>query len=234
MTPQQDALLRLQAAQLALGELVIDGDPQEKFQARVKQLYAIAWPDTEEDGGSLTFSATKSRVSNRGNPPDSFLTELVRWGRTAASEIFEPNLRADIYTSVQDTLDTTSDPINRRAVMLEVLRVLGGFESSWDWNCGRDSTNPNVDEPENEEAGIFQTSYDSIGFDGSLEECMNRVKVFNAVQFIPTSKSNHTFAMEYTARLLRFTTEHHGPIKRKETHRWMRKASVAEFQKLLA
>jgi len=51
--------------------------------------------------------------------------------------------------------------------------------------------------------------------------------------FISTSKENHTFAIEYCARLLRFTTKHHGPIKRKELHKWLNKDAVLEFKNFL-
>ena len=124
--------------------------------------------------------------------------------------------------------------MHRKAVMLEVLRVLGGFESSWDWLCGRDETNPNIDEPENEEAGIFQTSYDSLPHDASLAACCRRYKVKTAEDFIRVTKANHTFALEYTARLLRFTVNHHGPVKRKEINEWLSMAAVAEFRKFLS
>ena len=39
----------------------------------------------------MAFHATKQKVLNRGIPPDSFLTELVAWGRTASDDIFAPN-----------------------------------------------------------------------------------------------------------------------------------------------
>ena len=84
----------------------------------------------------MDFHATKQRVLNRGVPPDSFLDELVAWGRSAPDEIFAPNANTDVYSNVVAVLGPWQDLRHRRAVMLEVMRVLAGFESSWNWNAG--------------------------------------------------------------------------------------------------
>jgi len=39
--------------------------------------------------------------------------------------------------------------------------------------------------------------------------------------------------MEYVARLLRRTVNHHGPVKRQEIDPWLREDAVAEFRALL-
>jgi hypothetical protein len=104
---------------------------------------------------SRSFVACKQKVHNRGKPPDSFLDELIDWGRAAPNEVFERNPNADVYSLVVGTLGPWRDLKHRRAAMLEVLQVLGGFESSWTWNEGRDVTNPSSNTPETEEAGIF-------------------------------------------------------------------------------
>jgi hypothetical protein len=88
------------------------------------------------------FIACKQKVHNRGRPPESFLHELVDWGTTAPESIFLRNDKFDIYSSVVRELGPWQHDTHRRAAMLEVLRVLGGFESSWDWDAGRDTTNP--------------------------------------------------------------------------------------------
>lgn len=230
---QDEALLRLKAAQLALGGLELDGDPRTKFNARVEELRKIAWPKL----GTVPvtkFVAAKSKVLNRGVPPDAFLNELVAWGKSAPDEIFAENAEDDVYGALAKELGPYESMTKRRAVMLEALRVLGGFESSWDWTEGRDTTNPNRDKPENEEAGIFQTSFDSVAFHPSLRACMLRFGALTAQDFIRLSKSNHPFAMEYTARLLRFTVRHHGPLKRREVNEWVRPEAVEEFRVLLA
>lgn len=179
------------------------------------------------------FVAAKKPVHNRGSAPEAFLNELLNWAKTAPPEIFTYNDKRDIYASLNKELGPYDSELKRRAVMCEALRVLGGFESSWDWTEGRDTTNPNIDSAANEEAGIFQTSYDSIAFDPSLKACMKRYGVLTAPEFIRTSKSNHKFALEYTARLLRFSTTHHGPIKRQEIDKWVSREAVKEFETAL-
>lgn len=84
----------------------------------------------------MSYTATKQHVSNRGVAPDSFLDQLVDWGKAAPEEIFMPNAFSDVYSSVRNTLGPWEGIGHRRAVMLEVMRVLAGFESSWDWNEG--------------------------------------------------------------------------------------------------
>lgn len=90
---------------------------------------------------SRKFIACKQSVLNRGVAPDSFLAELVDWGLTAPSEVFARNDRFDIDSSVMPQLGPWQGDLHHRAVMLEVLRVLAGFESSWTWTAGIDITN---------------------------------------------------------------------------------------------
>src|SRR6516165_1797623 len=107
---------------------------------------------------ALTFTACKQHVHNRGTPPEDFLHQLVDWGVAAPEQIFVRNEITDIYSFVEPELGPWANDRERRAAMLEVLRVLAGFESSWDWNAGRDVTNPDSDQPCTEEAGILQVS----------------------------------------------------------------------------
>ena len=182
-----------------------------------------------------TFVACKQKVANRGQPPESFLNELVDWALSAPDEIFARNNKRDIYSNVVGELGPWTSDLHRKAAMLEVLRVLGGFESSWDWNEGRDTTNPQSGKPCTEEAGIFQCSGDSMSFDASLRALLK--KVANAEDcdtFRATTKSNHAFAIEYCARLLRFTVNHHGPVKRREINSWVRRDAVQEFESFLS
>jgi hypothetical protein len=176
------------------------------------------------------FEACKQKVHNRGTPPDSFLNELIDWAKTAPDEIFEKNSRKDIYSNVAAELGPWQNLIHRRAVMLEVLRVLGGFESSWNWNAGVDVTNPNSNTACTEEAGIFQCSGDSMSLSPMLKSLLEEAAGSHSCEaFILTTKSNHKFAIEYCARLLRFTVNHHGPIKGKHINPWLRKDAVGEF-----
>src|SRR4051812_29303766 len=106
----------------------------------------------------MSFHAIKQKVLNRGIPPNSFLDELIAWGRAAPDEIFATNLHADIYSNVAGVLGPWQDVRHRRAVMLEVMRVLAGFESSWNWNAGVDTTNPTSTTSDTIEAGAWQVS----------------------------------------------------------------------------
>jgi len=177
------------------------------------------------------FIACKAQVFNRGVPEDSFLNELIDWANQAPDEVFEKNNKTDIYSSVAPELGPWKNLLHRKAVMLEVLRVLGGFESSWDWNEGRDITNINSNTACTEEAGIFQCSGNSMNFDPSLKKLLKNVSgQTDCKTFITVSKRNHKFAIEYCARLLRFTIDHNGPVKRKEINSWLKPDAVKEFQ----
>jgi hypothetical protein len=115
------------------------------------------------------FIACKQKVHNRGRAPDSFLEELVAWGRSAPAEVFAKNNKFDTYSSVVNQLGPWQGDLHRRAVMLDVLRVLGGFESSWDWKAGVDTTNPTSNIPCTEETGLFQCSGNSMAFSPILK-----------------------------------------------------------------
>lgn len=182
----------------------------------------------------MAFHATKQKVHNRGVAPDSFLTELVAWGKSAPDEIFAPNNAQDIYSNIFGALGPWQDNRHRRAVMLEVMRVLAGFESSWDWNEGVDSTNPDSTTPDTIEAGAWQVSANSMAFGQELKDLvLRKVGSMDGDEFQKAMKRDHRLAMEYVARLLRRTVNHHGPVKRHEIDPWLRKDAVAEFQVLL-
>lgn len=181
------------------------------------------------------FVACKQKVHNRGTPPDAFLAELIEWGRTADSAVFQKNDAFDIYSSVVANLGPWRGDQHRRAAMLEVLRVLAGFESSWNWEAGRDENNPTSGTPCTEEAGILQCSGNSMGFSPELKQLLIDAGGDGSCQsFIKTSKSNHPFALEYCARLIRVTTKHHGPIKNGHIHPWLRRDAVDEIMRCLA
>jgi len=182
----------------------------------------------------MAFDATMQRVFNRGVPPTDFLAELVAWGRTAPDEIFEPNNVTDIYSNVVGVLGPWQGLQHRRAAMLEVMRVLAGFESSWNWNAGRDVGNPTSVTPDTIEAGAFQVSANSMNFGQELKDLVRRkVGSLDGNEFQAAMKHDHQLAMEYVARLLRRTVNHHGPVKRHEIDEWLRRDAVAEFRTLL-
>lgn len=184
----------------------------------------------------MKYHATLQRVSNRGIAPESFLDALVGWGRTAAAEIFAPNTNpADIYAAVRPVLGPWESALHRRAAMLEVMRVLAGFESGWNWNEGRDTINASSVTPETIEAGAWQVSANSLNFGEDLKLLVrSRAGTLDGTAFQKHMKADHGLAMEYIARLLRHTIQHNGPVKRHEIDAWLRPAAVEEFRELLA
>ena len=191
---------------------------------------------TEEIGArvDMKYIRTKQHVFNRGVPPDSFLDELIAWGKQAPDEIFATNTFSDIYSSVKNTLGPWRDIKHRRAVMLEVMRVLAGFESSWNWNEDVDTHNPTSVTPETMESGAWQVSANSMNFGQELKDLVRaQVGTLDATAFRKAMKENHPLAMEYVARLLRRTVTHHGPVLRHEIDPWLRRDAVEEFAGLL-
>lgn len=181
------------------------------------------------------FQATKQHVLNRGVAPDSFLNELIDWGKTADPIIFAPNLVSDVYSSVRNALGPWESPEHRRAAMLEVMRVLGGFESSWDWSEGVDKTNSTSVTPYTIEAGLWQVSANAIYYGLDLKKLvLDHTGTLDGDVFQMAMKHDHVLAMEFIARLLRHTTHHNGPVLRHEIDPWLRRDAVKEFESLLA
>jgi len=167
-------------------------------------------------------------------PPTAFLDELVEWAQRAPDDLFLPNTALDIYSSVVRQLGPYGIGAHRKAVMLEVLRVLAGRETMWNWNAGVDVGKSVPKTSHNEEAGAFQVSADSMGLDKSLKDyAQTTLGGTDDVTFITGMKSNHPFAIEYTVRLLRITIRHHGPILHGHIHGELSKAAVNEFRSYL-
>jgi len=185
------------------------------------------------------FVKTRVKVLNRGIPPVDFLQELVAWGKTASADIFvdKETQETDVYASVKKDLGPFNDILYRKAGMLEVMRVLAGFESSWKWNTGRDTTNPDENSPDTISAGPFQVSANSMGFGQDLRDLVAPHGIRNAKRdgdaFQALMKTNHTVAFNYISRLLRHTIRHNGPVKRCEINRWLSRDAAKEFQQLL-
>lgn len=174
-------------------------------------------------------NALLQAVANRGRPPDAFIMEMVTALQGLPLDVFAPNNRFDVYDTVHDELGPYVDLEHRRACMAEVLRVLAGFESSWQWNCGVDHNNPASVRPETQEAGAWQVSCDSRWFGPDLKT----LAPADGVEFQRVMKADHRLATEYIARLLRWTTRHNGPVARLEINPWLRRNAVATFQFLL-
>lgn len=189
--------------------------------------------------GAMTFLKTKAKVANRGVPPDLFLRELVEWARKAPDEIFADNTTAanDVYPSFKDRLGPYRDIIHRRACMLEIMRVLAGFESSWNWREGIDKSKAEAlkKNPKATEAGAWQVSADSLNWGKDLKKLVaDKVgTTLDPELFQEAMKTNHTLAMEYIARLLRHTILANGPLARHEVDTFLSPDAVKEFQQLL-
>lgn len=191
-----------------------------------------------------TYKALLSPVKGRGVPPVAFLNELIAWAKTAPDEIFAPNADPeDVYNRLAPLFGPWKSPMHRRAAMGELLRCLGGFESSWRWNCGVDTTNKtSMRLITGQETGIFQVSFDSLGLDlagadrvDDLHQCVRKYcGTINIQTFIDRMKTDHLFAFEYCARLLRNSFYWDGPIKRHEIDSSLKREAVEEFKALLA
>lgn len=168
--------------------------------------------------------AIKSPVFNRGVAPDMFLSQLIVWGRSAPEDIFEPNALVDIYSKVHPELGPWISPLHRRAAMLEVMRVLAGFESSWDWEDGIDTSKLVSDTPENSEAGAWQVSYDGRDSARGLVSLLIAHDATGGIRFQRAMKSNHPLAMEFVARMMRENTRHNGPLYKGEERGAIRKS----------
>jgi hypothetical protein len=179
------------------------------------------------------YDACLSKVLG-SSPPVSFLDELVDWALLAPEAIFAPNSISDIYSSVAPQLGPFGFPVHRKAVMLEVLRVLAGHESMWNWNQGVHATKSAAKTSHNEETGAFQISADSMDLDKGLKDFVQAtLGATDDATFVARTKSNHKFAIEYAARLLRVTVAHHGPIARRRIHPELKKTAVTEFRRYL-
>lgn len=199
----------------------------------------------------MKFNHTKAKVLNRGIAPDAFLTEMVEWAKSAPNDIFDRTATvgsADIYNKVFAELGPYEDITHRKAVMLEVMRVLAGFESSWDWTEGVDTSRAGSDTPENSEAGAWQVSYDARKLGVSVSAILLSEKISDGITFQRKMKFDHPLAMEFVASLMRINTKHNGPLYkgaerniirkslRGEEHSifpWLKKESVDEFRGLL-
>lgn len=182
------------------------------------------------------IGALKSPIRGRGTPPDSVLAEIVSWAKDAPLEIFVANDDPqDVFNRLTPVLGPWMSVFHRRAGLCECLRVLAGFESSWNWNEGVDHSNAtSMANVTGQETGIFQVSFDSLNLDNSARELHSCVSHYcggiDVHSFIREMKSNHVFALEYGARLLRNNFFWDGPIKRHEIDSSLSRDAVAAFE----
>jgi hypothetical protein len=179
-------------------------------------------PNPKKD---LPIDACLVRNSKRGTPKKDVVEEIIEYVSEMPDSDFSVNAKYDIYSHMAPKFSEYTKGIKkRRALMAAVLTNLAGWESTWDWNEGIDTTNISSTKSKcSEEAGLLQTSGDAMNFDKSLvrlfeSSCKAYTKGTKCDRFIACSKdpgANHRFTVIFTAMLLRHTTNHHGPIKRK-------------------
>jgi len=178
----------------------------------------------------------RAKVLTRGRPPIEFLDELLEWGKKADGEIFETNPNPeDIYAHIQPILGPWRNLLHRRAALLEVMRVHAGFESSWNWREGVDTTNKtSMSHIEGQETGIFQVSFDSTYLgNGAMKPFAVEHGIQTPGSFIAQMKDDHKLALEYYARLVRVNVKWAGPIKRHEIDSELSVLSMEEFERAL-
>lgn len=185
-----------------------------------------------------TTSSCYRQITNRGRVPKGVLDLLTDFARTAPDKLFERNDKADIYSLVASRVGPFTTLKQRRAVMVDVLLVLGGFESSWSFLEGRDPATSASKPCEEFEAGIFQVSSNSFSYSGDLRKlydvaCKDYAKYKSCEGFQRCTKAEPAFAISYTAMLLRLTYKHHGPLIRGDVTRQLSKSCEREIESVL-
>ena len=177
------------------------------------------------------------KVHNRGVPPERVVRDIISFVKSAPDAVFAVNDKYDVYSLVRPVLGPYESLKHRRAVMADVLIVLAGWESTWNYKQDRDMSANNTSAC-TEEAGIYQTSGDSSYFGADLkllqnQKCSGWAGKTMCNKFIVCTKNDIGFAHEYTARLLRHTTKHHGPLLRGDVSKGLSKACVKEIEGVL-
>jgi hypothetical protein len=157
-------------------------------------------------------------------------------------DVFTTNPNQDIYGLIEPVLGPWDGTvIQRKAAMLEAMRVHAGFESSWDWNCGVDTTNPDsVNNPRQAEAGAWQISFDSLDFDpsGALTACLAKYGIVSGPEtFQELMKGTPALQTEFYARLVRIDIRWAGPLIDPPPNSilpWLSPDAMAAFQEALA
>lgn len=180
----------------------------------------------------MNFIATRKVVKGRGQPPVSFLEELVAWGRKAPAACYEKNpAKKDLFAKLSEKLGPWRDDRHRLAVLLEGMRVHAGLEASWKFGEGEDESKADhLKTPKAEETGVFQVSWDSLNISkGAMKPFARAHDIETPEKFIAKMKTDHELAFTYYALLARITTVWAGPFNRGEVQSRVSRASVEEF-----
>jgi hypothetical protein len=211
---------------------------------------------TEEER-EMKYEALKRPVYNRGVPKDSFIDEILAWGKTMPEESYARNNNYDIFNLISPELGPWTSLEHRRAALLLVLIVLGMFESSGNWHEGIDSSRSGSTTNENAEAGAWQVSWNNRKLDPSLKSFLTEHGINDGVTFQQMMKSDHNLAMAFICLLLRIDVQdyeriNNGPVRKGEAraktwpfrpklwnadesiYPWLHRDAVDEIQHLLA
>lgn len=178
-------------------------------------------------------------IPNQGKVPELVLNNIIDFVRSAPDKVFEKNDEADLYWLVSKTLGPITTLKQRRAVMADTQIVLGALESSWGYGVGRDPATPASKPCSEWEAGMFQVSSNSMYFgSGKLTAlfnaaCENYKSLGTCQAFQKCTKEDPAFAHSYVGLLLRYTINHHGPLKRGSVSSLLSKSCQNEIEGIL-
>lgn len=188
----------------------------------------------------ITAESVKSclgKVYNRGTVPLTLVKDIIEAVRAEPDSVFAPNGSYDVYSSVAAQLGPYESIKHRRAVMANVMMVEAGFESSWNYHDGRDTTANNTSACTSE-AGLYQTSGNMNTYLEPRQELIDLQAKYcrstTCTEFRRcTMEPVKPFVHAHFMRATRITVKHWGPIKRKEINPWLSRACVKEVEALL-
>lgn len=237
----------------------------------VTSLFAFSKKPPSENGSSSSASSSVSSSSSsiagatiqdiaansacarvvwkdRGKAPAAYIKGLALTYARNLCDIDTPlvkRMTMPIGATSKDALELyhlSGESAKDRLIALYTLGVgLGMRESSGAYCTGRDGSASNVT-ASTAEAGLFQTSYNSVGADGELGKLFEKYQkggqvcfldVFkngvsckahdainygsgNGLRFQEMAKSCPAFATQYAMLTLRVLRDHYGPILRRE------------------
>jgi hypothetical protein len=186
-------------------------------------------------GMALTYARSFCRLKTSEAAPTNLVNILGRGAGSSTTDALA--LYASTFSSL--SMDVKNAGVGPLRSLYTLGIGLGMRESSGKYCEGRDMSASNTS-ANTAEAGMFQTSYDSIGASAELTNLYNEYKVNPNNCFLDTfkvgvscgsssiagsgagadyqafNKSCPAFAAEYAMVMLRVRRNHYGPINRKE------------------